>query len=629
MRAKLNFRINTRIYALVLVSLIACFVLSGVIYQLATRQEANRLEAELQALVQLGVSVLEDLDAQVLSGERTRAQAQADAVRLLNGMRFGDGTYLFGFNREMDVLIHGGDATLIGTNQANLQDPEGTFVYRELLRAALDGSGVVRYHSYLVAEDPGRKLSFAVNFESWGWIVAAARGKGHIAAEQAALRNAALRTIAISALILFVLGALIARSVTKPLFALNRRTMGIVDGDLESEIPGTAADNELGELSRAIEAFRAHMRHATELEQQAETARKAQEAVVRELGNALQKLADGDLTATIEGAFPDDYESLRHDFNSSVAALRETISDVSRNAETVRSEASNISAAAEKLSLRTERQAAALEETAVALDEMTSAVREAAEDAEEARIKSDDTRQNATIGGDIAEKTAASMTDIQMTSGEISKITTIIDDIAFQTNLLALNAGVEAARAGQAGSGFAIVASEVRSLAKRSSEAANEINELITSSIAKIDDGVLLVGNTKSALEEIITAISEISEGVTRIATGSKEQSTGLNEVNVAMNELDQMTQQNAAMFEETSAASMSLRGEADSLASTVAKFNLGSQIVVPSDNADGVVTSFVPAKEPGHIGEPHPHEDAHVATIFEGGFEEFQAPGA
>ncbi len=301
-----------------------------------------------------------------------------------------------------------------------------------------------------------------------------------------------------------------------------------------------------------------------------------QARVVEALGQALQCLSEGDLTLELADAFPDEYEKLRQDFNAALIGLRGAMTTVSQNVESIRSETSEITSAADDLSRRTERQAATLEETAAALDELTSSVRSAAEGADAASKMSEDAQQNAEQGGDIARQAVVAMDGIKTSSHEISKITSVIDDIAFQTNLLALNAGVEAARAGEAGRGFAVVATEVRALAQRSSDAAREINTLISTSGEQVRQGVELVDRTGTALSAIVSSVADISNRVAEIATSARQQSAGLNEINAAVNELDHVTQQNAAMFEETTAASHALTGEADALAEAVGKFNIG-----------------------------------------------------
>lgn len=343
-------------------------------------------------------------------------------------------------------------------------------------------------------------------------------------------------------------------------------------------------EDDMGKVKRVIFL-------GTDVTEQDATMRAAEDAraksaaeqgrIVELLGTALRDFADGDLDSEISEAVPGDYEALRADFNGAVSALRQAIGGVMHNADSIRDETSEIATAADDLSRRTEKQAATLEETAAALDELTVSVKSAAEGADDASKMSAEAQKNAEQGGEVARQTVVAMDGIKNSSQEISKITSVIDDIAFQTNLLALNAGVEAARAGEAGRGFAVVATEVRALAQRSSDAAREINTLITSSGDQVNQGVDLVDRTGRALDAIVTSVSDISDRIATIATSAREQSSGLAEINTAVNELDHVTQQNAAMFEETTAASHALTSEADSLANAVSRFRMKGQAAV------------------------------------------------
>ena len=302
----------------------------------------------------------------------------------------------------------------------------------------------------------------------------------------------------------------------------------------------------------------------------------AQNLVVDQLRQGLGRLSDGDLTVQIDTEFSAEYEQLRQDFNTASNRLAQAMHGVVENADHIRGEASEIASAAEDLSSRTERQAATLEETASALDELTSSVSSAADGAAHANRIVQQARENAESSGGVVREAVEAMSEIEESSKQISKITGVIDDIAFQTNLLALNAGVEAARAGEAGRGFAVVASEVRALAQRSSDAAREINELISASGGQVKRGVDLVDQAGVALVDIVETVSEINAKVSEIAISAREQSSGLAEINEAVNQLDQVTQQNAAMFEQTTAASHALTREAEALTQTMGQFDIG-----------------------------------------------------
>ncbi|MEM1374458.1 MAG: methyl-accepting chemotaxis protein [Pseudomonadota bacterium] len=302
---------------------------------------------------------------------------------------------------------------------------------------------------------------------------------------------------------------------------------------------------------------------------------REQSAVVDAVREALAALAGGDLTRRMESPFAGGYDALRTDFNAAVETLGAAMRTVLVNATSIRSEANEITAAADDLSTRTEHQAATLEETAAALDTLTSNLHVAAREAEKADSVVATARDHADTSGEIVAKAVNAMSQIKSSSDQISRIVSVIDDIAFQTNLLALNAGVEAARAGEAGRGFAVVASEVRALAQRSADAAREIGGLVGQSGSHVKQGVDLVGEAGRALSIIVDTINDVSRHVSEIASSAGEQSRSVVEINAAVTNLDQVTQQNAAMFEETTAASHALTREAEQMTQAMAQFQV------------------------------------------------------
>ncbi len=301
--------------------------------------------------------------------------------------------------------------------------------------------------------------------------------------------------------------------------------------------------------------------------------------VVEILRKAMTELSEGNLRIRIEDDVPEEYEPLRRDFNAAVERLEEAVGLVYDNSASILSEADDIAGAADNLSRRTEQQAATLEEFAAALTQMTASVGSAAERADSANTVVTNARESAEASGEVVQQAVEAMGEISSSSDQISRIIGVIDEIAFQTNLLALNAGVEAARAGDAGRGFAVVASEVRALAQRSSEAAREINDLISASGAQVKRGVALVDNAGEALRKIVGSVTDIANHVSEIAASAREQSSGLEEINGAMGQLDQVTQQNAAMFEETTAATHTLTGEANALVDATRRFETSRSV--------------------------------------------------
>ncbi len=307
-------------------------------------------------------------------------------------------------------------------------------------------------------------------------------------------------------------------------------------------------------------------------------ARQEQEIAVGATAAALAKLASGDLTYRIDGAFPKEYRRLQEDFNAAMDRLQGAMENVAGAAGAIQASAGEATSAADHLSRRTERQAASLEETAAALDEITATVKKTAGGAQEAQGMVRVARGDAETSGAVVSDAIAAMSKIEGSAKQISQIVGVIDEIAFQTNLLALNAGVEAARAGDAGKGFAVVASEVRALAQRSADAAKEIKVLISASTAQVSSGVELVGKTGEALQRIFSGVGKITDLVSEIAASAQEQAVSLAQVNTAVNEMDQMTQQNAAMVEESTAASHALAQQATELDRLMASFVLGGQ---------------------------------------------------
>ena len=299
-------------------------------------------------------------------------------------------------------------------------------------------------------------------------------------------------------------------------------------------------------------------------------------AVIERCGQVFERMANGDLTETLDG-LPAEYQALADSFEAMRSQMSTTLGVVTRSSQQIRTGSGDIRQASDDLSQRTEQQAASLEETAAAMDEITTTVRQTADGATQANRIVGEARSEAEESGQIVRRAVEAMGGIERSSAEISEIITVIDGISFQTNLLALNAGVEAARAGEAGKGFAVVASEVRALAQRSADAAKDVKTRIMASSEQVGAGVELVNEAGQALQRIIGRIGEISELVSRIAASASQQSIGLGQVNTAVSEMDAVTQRNAAMVEQATAAARTLAAEAETLSREVARFRLAS----------------------------------------------------
>ena len=410
-----------------------------------------------------------------------------------------------------------------------------------------------------------------------------------------------------------LMGALLTAAIAKPVSAMTGAMDKLANGHNDVAIPAQGRKDEVGRIAAAVQHFKDAAIEKARLETEAREQRsqaeqerserereKAIEAeqdaiTIAALAEALDRLAAGDLTHRITATFVPKAEQLKSDFNSAVTTLQAAMREVADNATAVRSGAGEITAASDDLSRRTEQQAASLEETAAALDQITATVRKTAEGAAESREAVAAAKEDAERSGIVVRDAVAAMSEIEGSAKQIGQIIGVIDEIAFQTNLLALNAGVEAARAGDAGKGFAVVASEVRALAQRSAEAAKEIKSLISASSQQVERGVDLVGETGKVLERILQQVTSINGAVTDIAASAQEQATGLQQVNTAINQMDQVTQQNAAMVEQATAASHSLANEAESLNRLIGRFELGGT-AKPADRAAPRASATAPA---------------------------------
>ena len=419
----------------------------------------------------------------------------------------------------------------------------------------------------------------------------------------------ALTALAIAAAAMVGLYLAISFIVTKPLRMLTSTAVKLTTNDFDVEIRGISRTDELGEMARAIGVFRENGLKVQALNQEKTASDKASAQMMEDLGisfgqvvdaaiagdfsgrvdtsfddeelnqlatsinklvatvdnglnqtgHVLAALAASDLTQRVEGNFMGAFAKLKENTNSVADNFSEIINSLRETSSSVKSASGEIRHSSEALSGRTEQQAASVEETAAAVEEITATVRTSTMRAEEAGNVVAKTRTNAENSGIIVGKAVEAMGRIEDSASKIENIIGVIDEISFQTNLLALNAGVEAARAGDAGRGFAVVAQEVRELAQRSAGAAKEIKSLISTSSEEVKIGVKLVNETGVALETIVNEVQEINEHVAAIVDAAREQSSGLQEINQSINTIDEGTQQNAAMAEESTAASHTL----------------------------------------------------------------------
>lgn len=397
---------------------------------------------------------------------------------------------------------------------------------------------------------------------------------GRAASVPRKLLNLVLAGLALA--VLAAAAAYLVRSlVAQPVSILAEEIENLRAGAYANDIPFVERGDEVGMIAKNLSDLQSQLAEAARTAQDKAKGETDQRLVVEALTVGLQTVANGDLTKRIETEFAPEYETLRSNFNDTVDTIVRVIQQMAQNSETIRSSAESIARSSVELSSRTENQAASLEETAAALDMITGNVEQSAKSAKDVERVVVDAKARALQSSSVVEKTVEAMARIEEGSRQISRISTVIDEIAFQTNLLALNAGVEAARAGDAGRGFSVVANEVRALAQRSSEAANEIKTLIGQSSDFVARGVELVGKAGTELSEITERVSTISGHIEGISKAASEQSSSLGEVNSGVAQLDRVTQQNAAMVSDATEASQTLKSEALAMSDSISVFKL------------------------------------------------------
>ena len=388
------------------------------------------------------------------------------------------------------------------------------------------------------------------------------------------LLSAAIVQALIVMAIVVAIAFVVARTLTSRIWALSESVSEMAKGDTETAVAQIKTGDELGDIARAIERFRQQLSDGKTAIGNQEIAARAQSEVMQRLNQSLARASDGALDCTLEEPFPDSYEELRHNFNAFITELAAIIDQLKPAARVIDNDANTVSDVADQLSQRTENQATTLEQTAAAMEQMSANVNETAQGAQKIVRFIESVQTQAEHGEKVGMETFTAMTDIKSSADEIAQIVQLIDDIAFQTNLLALNAGVEAARAGDAGRGFSVVATEVRALSLRSSDSASQIRALIAKSSDSVNRGVELANDMGDAIKSILGGVSQVSDNIRSIASSAEEQALGLTEINAGITALDKATQQNASVAENTATASRQLQQKAGEMNTLVSRFH-------------------------------------------------------
>ncbi len=517
-------------------------------------------------------------------------------------------------------VIHFAEGRIATYNSLD-ERPSGVSVLFETAQEALiagEPASTFLNTEFAVAATPITSTSSSkpVGYYLMAWDLAPV----HAVAFEEALQSSIISGFA-AVLALIMIVFMVGRMVTRPVLQLGTALETISNRNYDIDIPSAERRDEIGQIARSLENVRNKLTSDRKERENRAAEDQERQKLFERLATGLSEIADGHIDRPIDITefhnLDETHQRICHDFNGVLANLKSVLSTVTTTAESVRSSALEISESVVDQSKRSEAQAVTLEESAAAIETLSSSVEQTAEHAAEANKRITQNRQQAQSGGEVVELTVEAMRNIEQSSEEISAIIGVIDDIAFQTNLLALNAGVEAARAGEAGRGFAVVASEVRALAQRASESANEIKELISRSGEQVTNGSQLVNKAGEALQEIIKGVNHASDLVSQIATGSRDQADNLLEIKESVTDLDRVTQRNAAMIEESSAASRNLSDEASRMTAALKVFKLSDADVeqaaqsVQSWDSDlaveksGKTSKVLSNRKPQKLGKP------------------------
>jgi methyl-accepting chemotaxis protein len=528
----------------------------AVVAMLVMRNHRSLMDEKLRltlTVVEQSIKIAETYHAKEKAGSMTAAEAQAKASAEIKAIRYGM-EYIWINDMHPKVVMHPIKPELEGQDVSGMKDPDGKALFVEFVNVVKkDGAGYVDYlWPRPGSAKPEPKRSYVKAFSPWGWVM----GSGVYVDDVLSVskREAAIALVAVALLAgLSMVGIeLLVRRLQARLNIANEVMEAVAAGDLSRHVEPGAGD---------------------------------------EIGHLLEQVAA---------------------MQSRLAAM---VRQIRQSTDSIGTASSEIAIGNQDLSARTEQTASNLQQAASSMEQLTGTVKQSADSARQANQLASSAAEVAARGGQVVSEVVSTMNEINASSKKIADIIGVIDGIAFQTNILALNAAVEAARAGEQGRGFAVVAGEVRNLAQRSAQAAKEIKGLIGASVEKVESGSKLVADAGHTMQEIVGSVQRVTDIIGEITAAASEQSDGIGQVNSAVTQLDQMTQQNAALVEESAAAAESLKEQALRLAQVVGTFRLDDKAAPVAATPRPAVVAAPAARPIREVPAARAHAPAAVAA--------------